>query len=98
MDLGGHAGADGPRAAHARVSEADGADRVSRSGHQRAAMERVVLLARGIHPLVVAAVAGWQLPADDDAMEHSVPVGDRRQLPASGDGGEDGTRAESAAV
>ena len=67
VDLGRHAGADGPLAAHAGISEAHGADRLPRGGHQRAAVERVVLLARGIHPLVVAALAGGQLPADDDA-------------------------------
>ena len=49
------------------VSEADGADHLPRGGDQRAAVERLVLLARRIHPLVGAAVAGGQLPADDDA-------------------------------
>ena len=98
MDLGRDAGADGPLAAHAGISEAHGADDLSRSGDQRAAVERLVLLARRLHPLVVAAVAGRQLPADDDAVERAVPVGHRRQLPAPGDGRQDRARAEGAAV
>ena len=67
VDLGSDAGADGAGAAHAGISEADGADRLPRGGHQRPAVERVVLLARRIHPLVVAAITGGQFPADDDA-------------------------------
>ena len=71
VDLGRHAGADGPVAAHAGISEAHGADRLPRGGHQRAAVERLVLLARRIHPLVVAALAGGKLPAHDDARGRS---------------------------
>src|SRR4030095_2405306 len=77
--------------------EADGADDLPRGGHQRAAVERLVLLARGIHSLVGAAVAGGELSADDDHMADPVPLWHRRQLPASGDDRQ-AARAEGPAV
>ena len=69
VDLGHRQpGAHDPLAAHAGISEAHGADELSRGRGQRAAVGSVVLLSGRIHALVGAGLAGRKFPAHDDAV------------------------------
>ena len=85
VDLGRQS-ADGhdALAAHAGVSEAHGADELSRGRVQRAAVDGGVLLSGRIHALVGQASLGGPIEVLVDAAPGAVPDRHRRQLSAQG--------------
>ena len=85
VDLGDRQpGLHHPVSAHAGISKAHGADKLSRGRGQLAAMGSLLLLSGRIHALVGASLAGRKFPADDDSVARPVPVRHRGQLPAPG--------------